>query len=233
MGIHGERLFGRVHRVPGLFYVATMFFHFNFVPMWPLRSFLVQEGSDHGDAFEGVRIPMSFRSVVAGYMRGWLAAAAIFAGIVGAFATTAFYVGSEGVGLAAALAAGAAVFGVFWFVFNTRTWWFLPVQLALLAGSAVVYLDVRARVPDAERLPPEARRAPADRRRHDASYIDVILYANAAAVLYTLTRVLTPCSYRRALELARHAAIPAEAVASHFADTPTPLHDDPGVSSSG
>jgi hypothetical protein len=30
MSIHGERLFGQVDRAPGLFYVSTLFFHFNF-----------------------------------------------------------------------------------------------------------------------------------------------------------------------------------------------------------
>jgi len=209
MSVYGERLFGRVHRTPGLFYVATMFWHINFVPLVPVRSYVVLEGSEKDEGFQGARIPLSFKSVLAGYLRGWLGAAAIFTGCVGAFAATSFYVGVQGAGVLAVFAVAAAMFGVFWFIFNTRTWWFLPVQLALLLGSAWVYLDVRSRVP-------EPARGVADRRRHDASYMDTLLVGNAAAVLYSLTRLLTPASYRRAVELGRLAGIPPERVAEHF-----------------
>src|SRR4051812_32568123 len=103
MSVYGERLFGRVDRVPGLFCVATMFFHVNFVPLCPLRSYLVVEGSEQGDGFKGVRIPLRFKSILAGYLRGWLGAAAVFTGLVSAFAMTSFYVPFEGVGIAVAV----------------------------------------------------------------------------------------------------------------------------------
>jgi hypothetical protein len=216
MSVYGEHLFGRVQHVPGLFSVSTMFFHVNYVPLAPLRSYVVLDGSERGNAFQGVRIPLSFKSVLAGYLRGWLGTIAIFTGIVAAFAATSFYVGVGGGGIVVVLAAGAALFGVLWYVFTARSWWFLPVLLAYLAASAAVYHDVRTKVPDARQIPGAAPGTP-ERRKHDASYIGVVLISCAAAILYSLTRLLTPASYRKAVELGRLAGVPTEKVAAHFA----------------
>lgn len=46
MLIFGGRLFGKVEQVPGLFHVATQFFHVNFVPLVPTKSWLVLHGSE-------------------------------------------------------------------------------------------------------------------------------------------------------------------------------------------
>jgi hypothetical protein len=46
--IFGTRTFGKVDRVPGLFYVTTRFFHINFVPLIPLGSYVIFEGTDRG-----------------------------------------------------------------------------------------------------------------------------------------------------------------------------------------
>jgi hypothetical protein len=64
-----------------------------------------------------------------------------------------------------------------------------------------------------------------DRRRHDASYIDTLAIANAAALLYTLTRLLTPASYRRARVLAAKVGVPAEEIDAHFGREPEPTGD--------
>ncbi len=210
--VYGERLCGQVDRVPGLCYASTLFFHVQYIPLFPLRGYVVREGSENGEPFQGVRIPLSLKSVLAGYLRGWLAAAAIFTGGVAAAATTSFYVGGATGGILFILAAVAALVALLWFLFSTRTWWFLPVQLALLLGSAAVYHDVRTREPEAARVP-NARPGSPERRKHDASYIDTLLIANAAALLYTLTRVLTPAPYRRGRELGRLLGIPPEQVA--------------------
>jgi hypothetical protein len=209
--VYGQRLCGQVDRVPGLCYVSTLFWHVQYIPLFPLRGYVVREGSENGEQFQGVRIPLSLKSVLAGYLRGWLAAAAIFSGGVAAAATTSFYIGVENGGIIAVLAAFAAMVAVLWFIFSTRTWWFLPVQLALLLASVGVYHDVRIRAPDVARVPGAAPGSP-ERRRHDASYIDTLMIANAAALFFTLTRLLTPVSYRRALELGRLMGIPLEQV---------------------
>jgi len=191
--------------------VSTLFWHVQYIPLFPVGGYLVWEGSEKGEQFQGVRIPLSLKSVLAGYLRGWLAATAIFTGGVGALATTSFYVGAENGGIIAVIAAAAAMVAALWFIFKTHTWWFLPVQLALLLASAAAYHDVQAREPAAARVP-NARPGSPERRRHDASYVDALLIANAAALLYTLTRFLTPVSHRRALELSRQLGISPEQV---------------------
>lgn len=82
--IFGEKLYGTVSQVPGVGHIATVFFHIFFFPVAPFRSYIVVTGSSPSidDAIErgsirlssygfwGVRIPLSFRSVFFGYVRG-------------------------------------------------------------------------------------------------------------------------------------------------------------------
>jgi hypothetical protein len=75
--VFGTRSYGYVHRVPGLGYVITQFGHFNYVPLFPTKSFFVLEGSESGDEFRGVELPMSGKSVLAGYIRVWGGLAAL------------------------------------------------------------------------------------------------------------------------------------------------------------
>src|SRR5262249_27541487 len=70
--IVGTHLFGSVDRVPGLGRVATQFAHFNYLPLVPLRSYIIIEGSEHGEEFQGKRISLNFTSVLIGYYRGWV-----------------------------------------------------------------------------------------------------------------------------------------------------------------
>jgi hypothetical protein len=69
--VFGTRSYGYVDRVPGLGHVITQFGHFNYVPLFPTKSFFVLEGSENGDDFRGVQLPMSGKSVLAGYIRVW------------------------------------------------------------------------------------------------------------------------------------------------------------------
>ena len=77
MTVLGTRLFGGTDTVPGLFHVATKFFHINFLPLVPLSSYLVlkRRGTfTHqlgwgNNAFQGIEIPMSGKSVALGYIR--------------------------------------------------------------------------------------------------------------------------------------------------------------------
>jgi hypothetical protein len=89
LAIWGDRLVGKVDQVPGVCYVATMFvhiFYFPIFPLFPLRSYIVVEGSYeqldfHWDlfgwetmhGFRGVRIPISLKSVFLAYVRAILA----------------------------------------------------------------------------------------------------------------------------------------------------------------
>ncbi len=93
MGIcYGTRPFGEVDHVPGLFYVSTTFYFVGWFPLVPLRSHVVLDGSEstekltgwweaeqrYTEHFDGVDIPLSWRSVAAGYLRAWCVGAGVF-----------------------------------------------------------------------------------------------------------------------------------------------------------
>ncbi|HEY3445201.1 MAG TPA: hypothetical protein VGK67_02510 [Myxococcales bacterium] len=83
MLIFGKRLFGRVDEVQGVFYVAPLFGHLFYFPLVPLQTWLLVSGSEHfaGGAqgewtASGIPIPTSAKSVLFGWARGFLLAAA-------------------------------------------------------------------------------------------------------------------------------------------------------------
>src|SRR5687767_14985222 len=84
--IWGQTLAGKVDRVPGLFYVTTQFFHLYYVPLIPLQSYLVIEGTENGDDFKGVGVPMSFKSVLFGWLRGALIVGILVCAVVAVIA---------------------------------------------------------------------------------------------------------------------------------------------------
>lgn len=67
MFIIGTRLLGTTNEVPGLFHVATRFFHFNFLPLVPLQSYVIIEGTSTptilGSRQRGVAIPLDCKSI--------------------------------------------------------------------------------------------------------------------------------------------------------------------------
>ena len=71
---YGTRLSGKIDSCAGS-YVATRFFHIYYIPLIPLSSWLVL-GEDRA-----LPMPMQWRSVLAGYLRGAISIAAIVLGI--------------------------------------------------------------------------------------------------------------------------------------------------------
>ncbi len=61
------KLYGRVDRVPGQFYIATEFSQILLFPVSPRQSFLVSDGSERNGQFLGTPVPLCARSVVVGY----------------------------------------------------------------------------------------------------------------------------------------------------------------------
>jgi hypothetical protein len=96
--IFGEKSYGKVDRVSGVCYVVTVFAHLNFLPLIPLRSYIVVEGTEEGGQFRGKEVSVCLRSVLAGYVRVWCGVVALVAGAIG--------------GIGAMSAANAAGFGV-------------------------------------------------------------------------------------------------------------------------
>ena len=74
MSVYGTRYLGKINVVPGLFHVATKFFHINFVPLVPLGSAIVIENSDHKMAngqlgILAVKLPFNWQSFFMAYFR--------------------------------------------------------------------------------------------------------------------------------------------------------------------
>ena len=86
----GQRLLGKVDRVPGKYHVATLFWHFCYLPLIPLGTFIVLSEQMQGmnTTFRGVRIPFSAKSYVVAWVRtaviglfiiSWIATVTLFA----------------------------------------------------------------------------------------------------------------------------------------------------------
>ncbi len=67
--IWGQRLYGKCERVPGEFYVATKFFHLWYIPLIPLGSWVVIEGSDGEDGWRGTPLALVWKSLAFAYFR--------------------------------------------------------------------------------------------------------------------------------------------------------------------
>jgi hypothetical protein len=76
----GSKLYGKVDHVPGLFYVATKFVYFQFIPLVPVGSFVVMEGTEKEDGkFSGVSVGLSAKSILVAWLRTALVIGAILA----------------------------------------------------------------------------------------------------------------------------------------------------------
>lgn len=80
----GTKFYGKVDCVPNLFYVRTQFFHVQFVPLIPLGSFLLIEGTNDE---RGVKIPLSIKSVFTAWVRTALVLIAVGYGVATAVHT--------------------------------------------------------------------------------------------------------------------------------------------------
>jgi hypothetical protein len=65
--IWGVRFAGKVDAVPKVGHVATRFFHLYYVPLIPVGTYLVTD--EREDAFSGLPLPWSFKSILVGWLR--------------------------------------------------------------------------------------------------------------------------------------------------------------------
>lgn len=86
--VYGTSPRGRVEYVPGLFHVATRFFHLWHLPLIPLGSELV--GTSRCPEATGRRVPLNGRSVLAAYARAYGGLAAVVGGAASSFALSDF-----------------------------------------------------------------------------------------------------------------------------------------------
>jgi hypothetical protein len=80
--IFGQGKYGKVDHVPNLFYVVTEFFHLYYVPLLPLRSYLVLDGSRPGAPTTTARISLSLKSMLVGWLRAAFVLAVV-GGVIG------------------------------------------------------------------------------------------------------------------------------------------------------
>ena len=81
--IWGNQLYGRVDRVPGLFSVATKFFHLYYLPLIPFESWVIIHGTETADGFQGRKISLSGKSILLAWMRAGAVVCSIGAAIWG------------------------------------------------------------------------------------------------------------------------------------------------------
>lgn len=74
--IFGETKYGKVDRIPGLFHVVSSFFHLYYVPIIPMGTFVMIEGTKD----VGRKIGFSGKSILIAYLRAY--------GFLGALITT-------------------------------------------------------------------------------------------------------------------------------------------------
>jgi hypothetical protein len=69
----GDSMYGKVDQVPGLFHVATRFFHLQYVPLVPMGTYLILESGQTRNA--RFRIGLSIKSVLLAWLRAalWIA----------------------------------------------------------------------------------------------------------------------------------------------------------------
>jgi hypothetical protein len=219
--IHGQRLCGKVDRVPGLFYVSTKFFHVDYMPLFPVGSYLVIEGTEQGEKFHGTKIKMRWKSVMAGLLRSWLAIFTI-SGAGGASNELAKMLFGKHESWSYLAQAGMviAVCGVFIFVLASSRRVIYPVLGILIVASVAVLFGCHSLM----------NADPVFRLENANAYamVTVLLFsANLAAFLYTLTRLMLPASYPRALALAEIAGVPREVIEGiYHSETAKDVEDD-------
>ena len=81
--VYGRRLFGYCNSVPTVFHVRTVFYHFWFLPLCPIQSYLFFDDN------RGLKIPLNSKSMNLAWLRGITLVTAFvsFASILYAFSS--------------------------------------------------------------------------------------------------------------------------------------------------
>jgi hypothetical protein len=185
MATIGSQLYGSMDRIPGLCYVATKFDHVCFLPLLPVGSYIVWEGSEHEQGFQGKRVALSWKSMLIGYYRGWVGALAVFLFALQG-ATTPMLLGvnehpAEVIIFLVGLVVGIAA-TLFVVLSRRRTW--MVVEVLLHGWSAAAWFIASTAAKPSEYLP-------------------LIPCANLALLAYSATRLFDRASRARALRLGR------------------------------
>jgi hypothetical protein len=211
----GSQLYGSVDRIPGLCYTATKFDHVCHLPLLPVGTYVVWEGSEHDKGFQGLRVAWSWKSMLIGYYRGWVGALAlVLVGLQGA--TTPMLLGVDEhpatvivflVGLVVAVAAT-----LFVILSRGRAW--MVVEVLMHGWSAAAWFI-------------------ASGAAKPSQYLPLIGCANFALLAYSMSRFFDRASRARALRLGQELGLdPAkveEALAGRVKSAPRAVMPRGGV----
>ena len=117
MSVFGTRFFGQADRVPGLFCIRTKFFHVNFVPLFPIASYLIFEEKGRSGT-RGVELKkLRWNSVLLAWLRTPLWIGCTVGAILGLVQGAGIQHDWQAAGpvLGVALAAGAAWYATYRF----------------------------------------------------------------------------------------------------------------------
>jgi hypothetical protein len=206
--IHGRHLYGKVDHMPGLFYVSTEFWHLNFVPLIPLRSYIVLDRSKNAQNCSRKQVPLRLKSVFVGYLRGWL----------GAITIASVWL-SWGPGFAALLppcgvltvfvmfAAGAGLCWCYWKAMTASRPLVLQAVLLVLSTALWFFCSTIEKVA-------APRQAGPSLEHYLLAYL--LFSANAGMLLFSLSRRATLANYNRALAIAEELGLSSEVVIGRF-----------------
>jgi hypothetical protein len=192
--VPGYDLYGKVDFVSGRCYLATVFWHLSGMPIVPMGTYIIKEQTEYLNVFKGKPIALHAKSVVIGYLRGWLGAISLFTSLMASLGLSSFIFGREEPLAWVYLFAIAAVFAwSVWFVITTRRLLFVVVQGAFHGLAILVWLGyiwfiapnpalIQARLPDFWCWP-------------------YLVIANVTLFFYSLTRLWSHASHARAAEL--------------------------------
>ncbi len=177
----GERDYGKVDRIPGIGYVVTRFLHFNFLPIAPIRSFFVLEGTESGESFHGKIIHFSIRSAMAGYLRLW-GGLMVMVHIVVNELTWFQKAGQLGLGVAVQTLALAIIASGFAAIFLRGIKGVVAIGVTFLAGAVLHWGIAGAK---------------------GQGFEDIVIAANPALLVVGVTRFFDNASTARRRELLR------------------------------
>jgi hypothetical protein len=221
--VYGERFFGRVDRAAGLFHVGTLFFHINYVPLWPLQSCLIREDDFGRFDCTGPAVGMQLKSVLVGYLRGWLAGVCCLVAMFGGFLCgMALYPLSMFAAVVASILLGLAMMWAQGYVLDeapprpgahpatVRLVWHLALTgFVLVLGGAQLLAATAVR----DMVGPQFA--------EPLTVLPLVACALLAAALllsyvYRATLFLTPAGYERALDLAARFGVPRRVVENRY-----------------
>ncbi len=210
--VFGERFYGRVDAVPGLFYVSTLFEHIQFLPISAKRSYVILEGSEDGHGFQGKVLPLQWHSVRVGYLRGWLSAIAMVGAGIAGFVPVIFFLGYTGhvPGVAGLTTIAGAFYWIFYIVTRPQKQ-SLPAQKAFYGVSLALLMIFFGLIAQNPGLLENGTKL-----REIAFFLPALAAANVAIFYHNRTHRWDFASPGRALQLAEKLDLDKTEVARHL-----------------